>query len=265
MKKLLSLVLVALLSVFAMLCNLEEKSLQVTKDSPAEISGDFQYQDSTVSFKSVTIDDTQAELTVTVDENILNAKVDVATETILVDGNNSALTKDQKYAMFEFAMEIQRYLDARGTDTTVGEYQLVMMTGYWSKAPEGYVYGKRSYAPEKGISANEGIKCIKKGTWVTAQYDDSRGDHSTSIQVGSTGKNRSGQTVANYACMGRCGPGCGTWASLASAWCKDCMDHDECSVKNNSSGGASDSNCGDEFNEAMDDWSFGVVRGCNGK
>lgn len=63
--------------------------------------------------------------------------------------------------------------------------------------------------------------------------------------------------------MGRCGPGCGrSW--IPSGWAKDCMDHDQCSHKNYSSGGGSDPNCGDEYNEAIDDWTFSVIRGCNG-
>ncbi|MCP5350953.1 MAG: hypothetical protein H7A10_08325 [Oceanospirillaceae bacterium] len=104
-------------------------------------------------------------------------------------------------------------------------------------------------------SVNEGITCIYKNTTVKAQFDDSRGNHEVNVVVGSTAK-------AGYGCMGRCGAGCGN--ILPSAWTKDCMDHDECSAENNSSGGSSDKNCGDEYNEAVDDWTFGVARGCSG-
>jgi len=106
-----------------------------------------------------------------------------------------------------------------------------------------------------GISKNEGITCITKGSTVNAQYDDRRGDHSKWIVVGS-------KAGPSYGCMGRCGGDCG-WGA-PSAWTKDCMDHDQCSWENNSSGGGSDPNCGDEYNEAVDDWTFGVVRGCRG-
>ena len=108
---------------------------------------------------------------------------------------------------------------------------------------------------QAGISKNEGISCVSKGSTVNAQFDDSRGDHSKWIKVNS-------KAGSGYGCMGRCGGGCG-WGA-PSAWTKDCMDHDQCSWENGSSGGASDSNCGDEFNEAADDWAFGVIRGCSG-
>ena len=108
---------------------------------------------------------------------------------------------------------------------------------------------------QAGISKNEGITCVSKGSSVRAQFDDSRGDHSKFVKVGS-------KAGSNYGCMGRCGGDCG-WGA-PSAWTKDCMDHDQCSFENGSSGGSSDSNCGDEFNEAADDWTFGVIRGCRG-
>lgn len=108
---------------------------------------------------------------------------------------------------------------------------------------------------QAGISKNEGITCVSKGSSVQAQFDDSRGNHSKYVTIGS-------KAGANYGCMGRCGGDCGGWAP--SAWTKDCTDHDQCSFENGSTGGSGDSNCGDEFNEAADDWTFGVLRGCRG-
>jgi hypothetical protein len=104
--------------------------------------------------------------------------------------------------------------------------------------------------------SNEGIKCISKGSNVTATWDDSSGTHNQSVKVNSTAR-------SGYECMGRCGGSCGSrW--IPSSYTKDCMDHDQCSNVNNASGGSSDSNCGDEFNHAADDWAFGVIRGCRG-
>ncbi|MEM6831923.1 MAG: hypothetical protein AAF551_15540, partial [Bacteroidota bacterium] len=102
----------------------------------------------------------------------------------------------------------------------------------------------------------EGITCIRRNTFVNAEYDDARGVHSDRVRVGS--KARQG-----YDCMGRCGANCGRWW-IPSAWTKDCMDHDQCSNVNNSSGGVADGNCGDEFTQAADDYVFGVIRGCRG-
>ncbi len=104
---------------------------------------------------------------------------------------------------------------------------------------------------------NEGITCIYKGTNVTATYD--LGNNGTvrnrTVKVNSNGG-------GSYGCMGRCGGGCG-WGA-PSSYTKDCMDHDKCSLDTGASGGSSDSNCGDEFDHAADDWTWGVWRGCRG-
>lgn len=114
-----------------------------------------------------------------------------------------------------------------------------------------------SFASLLSAGENEGITCITKGSTVTAVYD--KGTNGTvvrtTIKVGSSYKTGS--------CMGRCGAGCG-WGA-PSAWTKDCLDHDICIVDQNGvNGGATDTNCGDEFNQAADDYSLGVLRGCRG-
>ncbi len=55
-------------------------------------------------------------------------------------------------------------------------------------------------------------------------------------------------------CAGRCGAGCGV-ADGVGAWYQDCLDHDVCNRDHNSQLGA----CGDEFNEAADDYAFGTI------
>jgi len=67
----------------------------------------------------------------------------------------------------------------------------------------------------------------------------------------------------NYNCQGRCGPGCGSWT--CSNWGRDCLKHDVCSWYFSSSGGASDSNCGDEWGDAYNDWANNCFWGpCKG-
>ena len=50
-------------------------------------------------------------------------------------------------------------------------------------------------------------------------------------------------------CNGRCGPGCGTWA--CSNWARDCLKHDVCGWYFEATGGSSNQDCGDEFDEAI--------------
>lgn len=110
----------------------------------------------------------------------------------------------------------------------------------------------------------EGITCLTKDTKVTYIYDKGRnGDDVIGEQiVGKTHVSRTGSGFTGQ-CMGRCGGACGGWAP--SAWAKDCLDHDICIVDQDGSNNFSnDTNCGDEFNQAADDYAFGVIRGCSG-
>lgn len=113
--------------------------------------------------------------------------------------------------------------------------------------------------PLTGFSAeqNEGITCVSIGSTVTAEYD--KGTNGTLVRTSI----RVGESYKGGNCMGRCGASCG-WGA-PSAWTKDCLDHDICVVDQGGKNDlANDTNCGDEFNHAADDYVFGVIRGCSG-
>lgn len=55
-------------------------------------------------------------------------------------------------------------------------------------------------------------------------------------------------------CYGRCGPGCGV-LNGQGAWQKDCLDHDVCNRSHDAQLGG----CGDEWNEAADDYLNGEI------
>lgn len=59
------------------------------------------------------------------------------------------------------------------------------------------------------------------------------------------------QTANNYDCQGRCGASCA--GSSCSNWAADCLRHDVCSWYYGATGGATDANCGDEYNDAVGD------------
>jgi len=105
---------------------------------------------------------------------------------------------------------------------------------------------------------DEGITCLNKGSTVTAVYD--KGANGTLINTNI----KVGDGYKAGKCMGRCGGGCDKWWA-ASAWAKDCLDHDICIVDQDGKNDlANDENCGDEFVHAADDYVFGVLRGCSG-
>jgi len=65
---------------------------------------------------------------------------------------------------------------------------------------------------------------------------------------------------AEYSCQGKCGAGCGNVD--CGAWARDCLRHDACSWFFGAAGGAKDTNCGEAYNLAMDD--FLASCPCNG-
>lgn len=240
----------------------ELNALLLTAHSASEnqLQGQGTYNGVSVVYDASTSgEDFQA--TVEIDGKTFTVRLD-GDGSILLNGGGAVLSSEQKAALKALSDELVSYLEATGnTSGNRVQTSLISVLSYWSEAPEGYSYDNRSIQGPSNdgyhaASRNEGVTCIRKNTYVTAAYDDSRGSHYESVLVGS--KPRSG-----YGCMGRCGGDCGQWW-LASSWTKDCMDHDQCSHKNYSSGGSSDPNCGDEFDEAADDWLQGVWRGCRG-
>lgn len=232
--------------------------LEVYTDT--KVSGSTAYNGTSLSYISKQTGEGTFEVQVAIGNHLLEATVNYNNEQMDLDGHGALLSNDEKDVLLTAGRDIFTYVNKTEGNVNYAEFSLVRLMEYWSKAPTNFIYNRRSIAPQittnaQGRLGNEGVTCIRKNTYVTAEYDDSRGRQSDRVRVGS--KARSG-----YGCMGRCGGDCG-WGA-PSAWTKDCMDHDQCSNVNFSSGGSGDSNCGDEFNEAADDWLFGVIRGCRG-
>ncbi|KAI0016431.1 major facilitator superfamily domain-containing protein [Xylariomycetidae sp. FL0641] len=114
--------------------------------------------------------------------------------------------------------------------------------------------------PQPGL-AKRSITCLEVGATATATWTNGDGQTCTFTGlVGSNfGKNDAG---GEYSCNGRCGAGC-DGAALGNVYTQDCFSHDVCSYFYNSSGGASDPNCGDAFGSAVDDTLFGLGAGCS--
>jgi len=239
-----------------------EENLGIEDYNPDLIKGSHQAGSARVDFHAFSLKKEIVDITVAINNRELTAQISFLDESMTFGGNGIQLNKVEKAALLQTSQELFTYVDGLEGELSYTEYAIIRMMEYWSNAPEGYSYNKvevpSPYTDKQlaGRLGNEGITCIRRGSFVNAEYDDSRGRRTDRVKVGSKARN-------GYDCMGRCGADCGRWW-IPSSWTKDCMDHDQCSNVNNSSGGSSDSNCGDEFNEAADDWAFGVIRGCRG-
>lgn len=214
----------------------------------------------------VALVDNYYQLQATVNQKTLDMQVSYETGVITLDGHNQTLAATEMLALNQAAVQLGEYLAEQNVDEegnlyfTEAENTLVRLMDFLSQAPADHVYTQRVHRPSGEVSTrglgNNGVRCIKKGRTYTLKYDGSRG-------VTTTRKRANYNGGGSYGCMGRCGGGCGSWW-VPKSWTLDCFEHDECSLRYGASGGASDRNCGDEWWNASDDWTFGVARGCFG-
>jgi len=96
-----------------------------------------------------------------------------------------------------------------------------------------------------------GVICLAPGNRHQVNYD-----------LGRTGRviRRNATVGADWSrngrddrCVGRCGANCFGAPSTSRMYTEDCLEHDICSASENASDGARDSNCGDEFDNAVGD------------
>ncbi|WP_299315700.1 hypothetical protein [uncultured Aquimarina sp.] len=266
MKNYFKILAISLCSILCLQCtneNISTKASEIGLELQDEnnFTGKLTVNNHNVSYSVSSSSELNFMMSLEIDKNLIDVSVNYENESININGYNNVLSENQKEALLKTGQLISEYiLNTKDGEISMTEYTLLSMTEYLGKSPNNYMYSKRKITSLSNTTnlknRNEGITCIRKNTYVNAEYDDSRGNHKDRIKVGSKPRN-------NYGCMGRCGGDCGRWW-IPSAWTKDCMDHDQCSNVNNASGGSGDRNCGDEFNEAADDYVFGVIRGCRG-
>ncbi len=225
-----------------------------------EFSGKTKIKGHTLVYSVDAVKELHFRTVVKIDDYVLSAIVKYDNESIDFDAENLVLTGEQKEVLLMLGQQISGYLfESKSTeDFAMGEYTLLRLLEYWAKSPVGYSYQKRTASSKKTMgnglkSRNEGITCIRRNTFVTAEYDDASGRNY-----------RDRKLVNGDRCLGRCGSGCPGIFTIASAWTKDCLDHDQCGRVLGGSTNPVDRNCGDEFREAADDYLFGVIRGCRG-
>jgi hypothetical protein len=227
------------------------------------LSGAFAKDGTRVEFRSEALSPEAARLFVALNGKRFDFEVDFAQGVLSSDGHGAMLVAAEREVLAGFARTLGSYL-VQGPSAP-HEQLVAVQAEYWSEAPEGYVHPSKSMRLGERSSlgnADDGITCITKNTSRTAYYDNSSGQvYSQSVVVNANwGTNVCG--AGDYSCMGRCGAACG-WGA-PSAYTLDCLDHDVCSHNLCASGGGSDVNCGDEYNQAQDDWTWGVSRGCSG-
>ncbi|SNR15493.1 hypothetical protein [Tenacibaculum jejuense] len=237
------------------------QAIGLIENSNKEFSGKISIDNSKIAYGVIQNSELNYTISVNINNKEITAVVDYENSTIDFKAADVQFSDMEKVDLLMSTADIAEYfLEEKEAKIDMHEYAMIKLMEYWSQAPSQHVFHSRKVNSDLDVklrSRNEGITCIRRNSYVKAEYDDRNGrSYSDNVKVGSKPR-------ANYGCMGRCGADCGRWW-IPSAWTKDCMDHDQCSNIFNASGGSSDPNCGDEFNEAADDYVFGVLRGCRG-
>ncbi|MET0592697.1 MAG: hypothetical protein ABW133_08360 [Polyangiaceae bacterium] len=236
-------------------------------ENASRLSGMLRTVDGSLAFDTINVDANTIKLVLVVNWKRIDATIDdVATA---IDGHDAVLTAADRRLFTTF---IDQYaVRFAGTNAAERDLSLNRLALYLSEAPEGHVHGaitRGESTPDVAAltaapaGGDEGVKCIKKGTTVTAVYTDKSGKTTQEpIVVGSKMSPMPGGN-GDYSCMGKCGAGCTDYWFAKTGYTKDCLDHDACSRKYTASGGARDPNCGDEYNAASRD--FTNSKSCTG-
>lgn len=98
----------------------------------------------------------------------------------------------------------------------------------------------------------------KIAKWYQVQWTSEKNEcFELIMQMGeSWGKAPNGEV---HDCRGRCGMGCGSWATMCSNYGPDCLKHDVCAWYHESTGIGLDGNCADEYGQAVNDYATDCI------
>ncbi len=246
--------------------SVETHPLELRSADATHTSGTYTVRDAVIEFDAQAAD-THVLITAQVDGKQFDVDADVVGGVYSVNGHNEILTDPERLALRGMSSALAEYLGANPTGLTQGQQLLISLTGYWAEAPVGYVHARHTMTMDvpgrSNALGNDGIKCVRKNSWYTVTYDAGASGAVSTESVMANANWGTGGNGGNYACMGRCGAGC-SGTSIYGRWTQDCLEHDVCSYRYNASGGSSDGNCGDEYDNAFDDFVNVGWYGCGG-
>jgi len=232
----------------------EAPALELQVDA-VTISGTYVHAGSVISFRSESTGPQRASLHLDVNGAVIDAELDLGSKIAVTDGHLNALYAEDRIAL----LALRDALMAARPDLidTFHGTLLVRHADHMADAPNGLTLDRRviDIAAVPGDSfqdradadgcGEDGAVCLW-GTngWDYAIYDP--GSDGTCVWRWA----QYGENEAN--CSGRCGAGCNHWFDDDYTW--DCFDHDRCVDHYGGSSMWDNSNCGDEFWEADDDY-----------
>jgi hypothetical protein len=217
----------------------------------------------------------RATLRVQVGDVVLEATQDGSARTLEWTGHGGSLTADDRIALRALERKLAATLQPAQHRLAMHEDMLYRRVLYWSDAPVGLELPTRklSYTPPRtGVrelpdGATLSKTCVETvGTSGEAVIACDEGNEDGVLYTGCSGSHLACHDADNHcldcggvvvgpanACVGRCGGGCCVPDGLG-IYTYDCLDHDTCCGIHGGCFNPWDSECGDEYWEADDDF-----------
>jgi hypothetical protein len=264
---------------------LADNDFRVTASSANHDVGTFARSATMIEFAAAARSAVSAEVKLSVGGKTFTASKDIAKGVARWSGGNVSLQPDDRAALGAFAgsLESAWVKPANATKTPISLHRdlTIRLAMLIAEAPVGSRIGTQDVPRpverygERQIPAGAAAveSCLKEGASATVPNSESRSAVVAACQQSNedgilyTGCNVNAWVVhdagshcflgesiyvgpASYDCMGKCGGGC----FIITGFTYDCADHDRCGRVHGGSTNPWDSECGDEYWEADDDF-----------
>jgi len=264
---------------------LASDGLRVTTSSATQDAGTFGRSATAIEFTATTTSAVTTDVAVTVNGKKFTASKDISTGVAKWSGGNAALQADDRTALDVFARTLEtswlKPATAAKAPLALHRDLTIRLAMLMAEAPVGTKiggqqvprpaerYGKKEVSKETKLVET----CLKEGVYATKANSAERKAVVAACQQSNedgilyTGCNENAWVVHDAAghcflgesiyvgpassdCMGKCGGGC----FIITGFTYDCADHDRCGRAHGGSTNPNDSECGDEYWEADDDF-----------
>lgn len=256
----------------------EVGELTVTSDPNVLLQGDFILNGTSASFSARHRGPEAITLAIAVNGIVVDADWQGGpTPLINIDGRGSVMMPTEKKVLQELVFRLERDWDPYSTTLPPERHFIFRLLMMLSEAPAGYKLGTFRI----DLPRSSGVSTVFPGhgapsslphpeTSSAAECDPMDGQDGQAHYAGvcSGGRNlASHHDACNHefdrfnhligcnsraGCPGRCGAGCGSRGG-AGSYTVDCADHDKCCADHGDCFNPFDSDCGDEYSEAVDD------------
>lgn len=272
--------LLAVLPAGAQAPQAPETSMRMEVETQSTVAGVLPGAEAPVRFEVRSAEPSQYVYQLRVGGLAVDAVYDFAARSILLDGHEGTIRKNQILALQELTRQIELRLESKRQNVDPRWDMLHRLANYLAAAPAGIEIGAlRIDAPkEVGVELPIGAALLElEGEIGTAacQVDSDDGIvylaggcgyyyynsyHDASSHCWANTPTYAGCSASSD-CLGRCGAGCGSGG--AGSYTTDCKDHDRCCRIHGGCTNPFATDCGDEYFDAADDFTFGG-RNCSG-